>query len=125
MKSPFPGMDPYLESRWLDIHSRLAFLASLQLKPQLPKDLKARIEEEFVIESENPSRHRRISPDTSVTELRKTSQTSGVSASDVAVMTPLVVTWEAEPTIQRSVRILDSKRGNRLVTSIEFLSPSN
>jgi hypothetical protein len=23
MKSPFPGMDPYLESRWADVHSKL------------------------------------------------------------------------------------------------------
>jgi hypothetical protein len=26
MKSPFPGMDPYLESRWSDVHPKLIAL---------------------------------------------------------------------------------------------------
>jgi hypothetical protein len=35
MKSPFPGMDPYLEQHWLDVHHRLATYARDQLQRKL------------------------------------------------------------------------------------------
>ena len=44
MKSPFPGMDPYLEWYWGDVHTRLTTYASNQLAAQLPSDLRVRIE---------------------------------------------------------------------------------
>ena len=45
MKSPFPGMDPYLEAHWGDIHQRIVLYAADQLQGQLPSDLRARVEE--------------------------------------------------------------------------------
>jgi hypothetical protein len=45
MPSPFPGMDPYLEQSWGDVHHRLITYATDQLQPTLPGDLRARIEE--------------------------------------------------------------------------------
>lgn len=35
MKSPFPGMDPYLEAHWRDVHTRLIVYASDQLRSQM------------------------------------------------------------------------------------------
>jgi hypothetical protein len=125
MKSPFPGMDPYLESRWRDVHSRMAYLASDQLAPQLPPALRARIEETFVIETDEEGRPRRVSPDTAITETRRPAPGTGSGAGGVGVAEPLVVTWEVEASIQRSVRIVDTTRGQRVVTAIEFLSPTN
>lgn len=52
MKSPFPGMDPYLEAHWRDVHARLILYASDQLEPQLPRDLIARVEERVVAVTE-------------------------------------------------------------------------
>src|SRR5262245_51898887 len=125
MTSPFPGMDPYLEARWKDVHSRMAFLASDQLAPQLPEALRARIEESFVIETDDEGRPRRVSPDTSISENPRHSPEATVTDGGIAVAEPLRVTWETEPSIQRSVRIVDASRGHRLVTAIEFLSPTN
>lgn len=125
MKSPFPGMDPYLEARWKDAHSRMAFLASEQLATQLPAALRARIEETFVIETDDEGRPRRVSPDTSVTELPDKPAGERANEGGVAVAKPLVVTWAVEPSIQRSVRIVDTTRGHRVVTAIEFLSATN
>jgi hypothetical protein len=34
MKSPFPGMDPWLEAHWGDVHARLIVEASNQLQRQ-------------------------------------------------------------------------------------------
>ena len=45
MPSPFPGMDPYLERHWGDVHTRLITSASDPLQKFLPKDLRARVEE--------------------------------------------------------------------------------
>jgi hypothetical protein len=124
MKSPFPGMDPYLESRWGDVHSRMAVLASNQLRPQLPADLRARVHEELVVEGPDDGRVRRISPDVGVLE-RPWEPSSSVTPSGAAVADRLIVTWDQDPQLQRSVRIIDTRAGNRLVTVIEFLSRSN
>ena len=45
MGSPFPGMDPYLEAHWLDIHTKLVAYAADALNSVLPEDLIARAEE--------------------------------------------------------------------------------
>ena len=41
MHSPFPGMNPYLEQYWADIHQRLSINSSDALEKQLPGDLRA------------------------------------------------------------------------------------
>ena len=43
MHSPFPGMNPYLEQYWGDIHQRLIIYSSDALQKQLPGDLRARV----------------------------------------------------------------------------------
>src|SRR3954463_1435718 len=45
MKSPFPGMDPYLEGSPGDFHASLTVYGCDQLQSQLPDDLVARIEQ--------------------------------------------------------------------------------
>ena len=42
MPSPFPGMDPYLERNWLDVHSALIAETRRALNWSLPKGLVAR-----------------------------------------------------------------------------------
>ena len=45
MPSPFPGMDPYLETSWESLHAVLTVYARDQIHEQLPCDLAARIHE--------------------------------------------------------------------------------
>ena len=42
--SPFPGMDPYLEAHWLDVHGSVIHLAKAALQPQLEDNLVAQQE---------------------------------------------------------------------------------
>jgi Protein of unknown function (DUF4058) len=56
MKSPFPGMDPYLERKWSDVHQRLTVYACDALQETLPGDLIARTEERVYVEREESSR---------------------------------------------------------------------
>src|SRR6516162_10263588 len=52
MKSPFPGMDPYLEQRWRDVHHNIITFAQGALNEALPDGLIARVEERVFLEPE-------------------------------------------------------------------------
>ena len=67
MPSPFPGMDPYLEAHWGDVHSRLTIDACDEIQSLLPRDLRARVEEYLIVEDDE-ERKRRYSPDVRIIE---------------------------------------------------------
>ena len=127
-KSPFPGMDPWLEDHWGDVHARLTTYTSDFLQPGLPSGLRARIEEYVTIEAKDEGcypRHRLV-PDVSITERpsfhERDEQTAVATLPEVeAIELPRLV---EEPTLRR-VQIVDTRSGHRVITSIEFLSPSN
>lgn len=52
MKSPFPGMDPYLEAYWGDVHQRLVMYLSDAIQVNLPVDLRSRVEERVFDEAD-------------------------------------------------------------------------
>jgi len=127
MKSPFPGMDPYLEQHWGDVHHRLVTYASDQIQTQLPRELRARVEERVFVETD-PGDLRGIYPDVRVVEYpvpRTPGGPTPAAGSDVAVAEPLVIVIDDEPARQGYIEIVDVGSGNRVVTVIEFLSPSN
>lgn len=125
MTSPFPGMDPYLEQFWSDVHTRLTTYASDALQRQLPGDLRARIEEQLYIEDPSGG-SRRVAPDVAIIEEggggpgRAAAEEGGVAVAEAL----LVHLHEAEHRL-RSIQILDLRSGGRVVTSIEFLSLAN
>jgi hypothetical protein len=51
MKSPLPGMDPYLERLWGDVQQALVTYIRDQLQPALPDELRACMQERIFIES--------------------------------------------------------------------------
>jgi hypothetical protein len=124
MKSPFPGMDPYLERHWGDIHTSLLVYARNQLNAQLPDDLQARVEESLAVEIDaRPTRT--VYPDVQVVEEPQEPWAPDSSAAGVPVAEPLVVLLEDEPRTQRHLEIVEVADGGRLVTAIEVLSPAN
>ncbi len=127
MKSPFPGMDPYLESHWGDVHASMAIYARDQLRAQMPPDLKVRVEEYIAVEDAEPLNDtRHYVPDVRVHERAPQSATLSESISATAVADePWIVSRYIEPPTQREIRISDAKEGGRLVTVIEILSPTN
>src|SRR3954454_10022036 len=75
MTSPFPGMDPYLEAHWGDVHASLITYARDQLRVQLPPDLRVRVrvEERVAVEVDSgengpAGKRRRFYPDVRVME---------------------------------------------------------
>ncbi len=53
MASPFPGMDPYLESCWGDVHASFIIYSREQIQAQLPPGLRARVEERVFVDMGN------------------------------------------------------------------------
>jgi hypothetical protein len=127
MKSPFPGMDPYLEPHWLDVHAALIIYTRDQLQSRLPGNLRARVEERVFIDDADDVEvgGRIVHPDVQIVERRdrELAQPS-VVASDQATQ-PATVIIQNEPLTQTYVQIIDPQSGNRVVTSIEFVSPTN
>ena len=118
LKSPFPGMDPYLESRWPEVHARLIVYAANQINSQLPNDLQANIEENLAVhEGDNASS---IRPDVhNSQDSSLTPSNEGYSIATVAE--PLLLKRAPHPT--RHLEIID--QDGRVITAIEFLSPWN
>ncbi len=124
MRSPFPGMDPYLEQFWGDVHHRLIVYLSDALQKQLPGDLRARVDERVFVEPEDGIR-RGIVPDVRVVERGRREDQTLRASNGIAVAEPLVIHLADEPARQGFVEIIDIKSGRRVVTVIEILSPSN
>ena len=134
MPSPFPGMDPYLESPdiWPDFHDHLASRLSVELNQTLPRPYYALLETraELGIVADRRTR-RRIVPDVVVVGGRMVSRTPTVGASALLENRREDVTESVEIEIQstpfrhRFVEIRDPSHGHKLITLIEIMSPSN
>lgn len=124
MTSPFPGMDPYLERHWGDVHSSIITFSKVALQRQLGGGLVARSEERIYIDDEEALRRQARIPDVRVVE-------NGISDipvranGAVALAEPVVLAVDSDPVTERFVQIIDATDGGRVVTVIEFVSPSN
>ncbi len=125
--SPFPGMDPYLESAdlWPDVHDTLPLMFREQLAPLLAPNYVAELNTQIVIErwwDDAPFEEMRL-PDLTITQTTEPIY----AGSTLATITP--------PTLQRRIITpiptrhitvyLRLRRNNRIVTVVELLSPFN
>jgi hypothetical protein len=119
-------MDPYLEQYWGDVHHSLIQYARDALQPGLPPDLRARVEERVFLETE-PGLGRRIVPDLHIARVSR--PTASVRASreggGTAVAEPEVVCEVLEEPITEGYLEIRERRGGRVITVVEFLSPAN
>jgi hypothetical protein len=125
MRSPFPGMDPYVEQFWGDAHQTMIIGARAAIQKQLPADLVARVDERVIVEPSD-MHHRKITPDVRVLERHERKEPVVRASNGIAVAEPLVVHLEQdEPAREGYIEIVDLKSGRRVVTVIEIISPSN
>ena len=130
-ENPFHGMNPYLESRWADVHGSLVYGIRDALGESLPESLHARAEEEILIESADIGGNAVRRTDARVEESWQMGIAptwvpgGGGPATEGTVMAaePDVVVVAPEPAFDRWVQI--TGRDGRLVTVIEVLSSSN
>jgi len=119
MKSPFPGMDPYLEPHWPGLHTQFVALATTELNRLLPDDLVARPEERLAIENSDEAA-RTVVADVTVSQ----PDASDIAEGGLAISAPFKLMIDLEPLTERFIRILRADDG-RLITVIELISPAN
>ncbi len=134
MKSPFPGMDPYIEAcgLWGDFHTHLIERIYEQLAETVPDRYVVRTGERsyvVLVESEGKQSHPFV-PDVSVTESRsrKKSTKKGGTAlvePEDAVEPVSMCAFVQEEHRESFVEIYEMSPEQRLITTIEVLSPSN
>jgi hypothetical protein len=134
MRSPFPGMDPYIEACGLcgDFHHDLISEIKHALARAVPDRYLVRAGERsyVVLVEQDGKTSRPFFPDVGVTAARR--KTGARKKAGTAVAEPVLA---AEPVLMRAfveeehreafVEIYQATPGERLVTSIEVLSPSN
>jgi len=127
MNSPFPGMDPYLERFWGDVHASLISSSRNQLYDRLPGDMTARVEQSLQIDvdggDDEPGERFRAThvPDVQLTERAEYDEPLQAAVGATATMVPLRV--KVPQAKGRTLRIRTD--AGELVTTIEFLSPGN
>ncbi len=121
MKNPLPGMNPWLEETWRDVHAKLLVYASDELNAELPGDLHARVRESLASDVDD-ERARAYLPDVAITETwdRPAGLVLGQGGIKVTAADPTVVDYGGE--VLRHVEIMDSRE--HVITAIEVLSPS-
>jgi hypothetical protein len=132
MPSPFPGMDPYLESplHWRDVHHSLAGQIRRQLVPRLSPRYVARLETRLVAYSPDEEEISVLVPDVEVTqtqlrELAIATYEVSIDVADAVPPPPLVLRAITPEQLELiTVEIRDAAQG-RLVSAIEILSPVN
>lgn len=128
--NPLPGMNPWLEAYWGDLHTKLTGYACDALQPNLPGSLVARVEEYLTVAADQPTDDlpRRVAPDISIT-VSNFSVPDSTETATATLQSPIteavMVRRFNEPQTRRRIRILDTSSGNRVITAIEFLSPAN
>ncbi len=138
-KSPFPGCDPYLQRRWESCHTQMVVAFGELLRGRLPSTLRPRIEARVFIEETDAAGLTRTSivkPDAFVVEYPRgypsprletpaSSETAGTGESDTLVAEPIEFATIPVEMKEHYIDIVDVTDGERIVTSIEILSPAN
>jgi len=126
MPSPFPGMDPYIESSgmWKECHTALIYLVHAQLNSRLPEGYTASTDiHVWLQEADAESRRVRREPDVYVSE---TSARGGVVAVQPrSKVAPAEIVLPVVPRKGHRYVTIRDKKDNRVITAIEILSPAN
>lgn len=127
MPGPFPGMDPWLEQHWGDVHTSIVTYCRNRLQGALPRDLRARVEERVFREWEEQGEFqgRSTVPGVRVVEYPKSGPSRETGIAVVDADPAMKIKPFDEATTERFIEIRDFGAGGRLVTVIEVLSPSN
>jgi hypothetical protein len=128
MPSPFPGMDPYLEDREVfpNLHTTLITYLQELLQPKLPDPYYASVSRRTWIEISD----RAVEPDVNVLRRRgpmnETAEVGGVAVAAAPSLRPVIISVAEEEWWEPYIEIyVGTRPRQRLVASIEVLSPSN
>jgi hypothetical protein len=117
----FPGMDPYLEdpNLWPGVHAALVIYIRDQLQPLIEPRYIAAVEERVYLEGPG----REIIPDVWIA--REPASSGGVAVAEAPSEGPEVLVVPGLEVHESYINILDRATGQKIVTVIEVVSPTN
>lgn len=126
MPSPFPGMDPFIESQvWEDFHHALIEIVRELLTPHVRPRYVVRVEQRVYVEHEPDERAAVIRPDATVLQRDEgDTPAEGPTASAVAGA-PVVLTLPMPERKRETFLTIREREAMTVVTIIEVLSPGN
>lgn len=127
MKSPFPGMNPWLEGYiWPDVHNHLARVFAEMLAPQIAPKYVARIAIASIFDSNPESEIGITYPDVEISKRHNMVQEPAAAYGRTVVTEPTFISPFKLP-IEQKIPIVEVRdvAKNKLITAIEILSPVN
>ena len=129
MKSPFPGMDPYIEERGLfeDFHNKLISEIERTLAAAVPERYVVRLPERYyvVLEEADGKKAHVFRPDIGIAAQQPPSRTVAMAEPAVDDEGISMRAFVAEEFRETFVEVYITEPDETLVTCIEALSPSN
>ncbi|HUE70542.1 MAG TPA: DUF4058 family protein [Pirellulaceae bacterium] len=125
MPSPFPGMDPFIETyEWPDFHGAMIFAIRAQLAPKLRPDYVVQAEDRLYLER-SPERDYWIGPDVLISKKPNGGQKRPAAASAVMDIEPEIMDVPAPEQYIEHYLVIRDRKQREVVTVIEVLSPGN
>src|SRR5437588_5162240 len=128
MPSPFPGMDPYLETSdlWPDVHHELISQIRTALNPLLRPHYLARIKLRVYVSDEDDPGREAIIPDIRVEKgPKRKGAKKPTRPAALAVAEPIIIPLLIDDEIEEARLEIRHRESKSLVTVIEVLSPTN
>ena len=124
--SPFPGMDPYLESPdlWPDVHSRLMNIFAEQLMPLLAPKYVAALETQLVIDQVSQNFSMAV-PDVTITQTKIDNLADDHDTAVAIAPAPVRLRVPLSEPIRVTTLHIKRVEDKKLVTVLELLSPIN
>jgi hypothetical protein len=124
MPSPFPGMDPYLEEPilWSDFHTTFLVALRAALKGIVPKPYVVRFDRHVWVDDPETELHLLGRPDVYIADplnAQRDLETATALAAPITASLPYPAR-KGQPFL----KVIDTRQ-HRVVTAVEFLSPSN
>lgn len=127
MPSPFPGMDPYLESSgfWEDFHDTFLVTAREAILDRLPPHYDARIESRLRVVELSAEQVRLLVADVGVTRQPAPAPSAASRPGGVLTLEPAIVSLPVQMEVRESrIQVLRLPE-HSLVAVVEMLSPTN
>ncbi|MCS6858695.1 MAG: DUF4058 family protein [Abditibacteriales bacterium] len=127
MPSPFPGMDPFIESqRWEDFHHALSEVIREWLIPHVRPRYVVLVEERVYVERQTDGHRGLIIPDVTVLEREGQEMLSqGAAAATAVAVAPVILTLPMPERKREAFLTIRERETMEVVTVIEVLSPDN